>query len=77
MCSAISALMPNFCTVYVVSKGKLSCVRPSDSDGNATIRNDGSERTDSTSGSSGPTSGFTTHQCILCVNFSEMVCSLV
>lgn len=57
MCSAISALMPNFCTVYVVSKGKLSCVRPSDSDGNATIRDDGSERTNSSSGSSGPTSG--------------------
>ncbi|KAG7546248.1 UspA [Arabidopsis suecica] len=56
MCSAISALMPNFCTVYVVSKGKLSCVRPSDSDGNATIRDDGSERTNSSSGSSGPTS---------------------
>ncbi|KAL1201191.1 U-box domain-containing protein 35 [Cardamine amara subsp. amara] len=56
MCSAISALMPNFCTVYVVSKGKLSSVRPSDSDGNATIRDDGSERTDSSSGSSGPTS---------------------
>ncbi|EOA16012.1 hypothetical protein CARUB_v10004133mg [Capsella rubella] len=59
MCSAISALMPNFCTVYVVSKGKLSCVRPSDSDGNATIRDDGSERTDSSSGSSGPTSDST------------------
>ncbi|XP_033143692.1 U-box domain-containing protein 35 [Brassica rapa] len=56
MCSAISALVPNFCTVYVVSKGKLSCVRPSDSDGNATIRDDGSERTDSSSGSSGPNS---------------------
>ncbi|KAG2244423.1 hypothetical protein Bca52824_093753 [Brassica carinata] len=56
MCSAISALVPTFCTVYVVSKGKLSCVRPSDSDGNATIRDDGSERTDSSSGSSGPTS---------------------
>ncbi|KAH0902228.1 hypothetical protein HID58_041731, partial [Brassica napus] len=50
MCSAISALVPNFCTVYVVSKGKLSCVRPSDSDGNATIRDDGSERTDSSNG---------------------------
>ncbi|XP_010438919.1 PREDICTED: U-box domain-containing protein 35-like [Camelina sativa] len=59
MCSAISALMPNFCTVYVVSKGKLSCVRPSDSDGNATIRDDGSERTDSSNGSSGPTSDST------------------
>ncbi|KAF8051669.1 hypothetical protein N665_1684s0005 [Sinapis alba] len=56
MCSAISALVPSFCTVYVVSKGKLSCVRPSDSDGNATIRDDGSERTDSSSGSSGPNS---------------------
>ncbi|CAH8384713.1 unnamed protein product [Eruca vesicaria subsp. sativa] len=56
MCSAISALVPNFCTVYVVSKGKLSCVRPSDSDGNATIRDDGSERTDSSNGSSGPNS---------------------
>jgi serine/threonine protein kinase/nucleotide-binding universal stress UspA family protein len=56
ICSVISALMPNFCTVYVVSKGKLSCVRPSDSDGNATIREDGSERTNSSSGSSGPTS---------------------
>ncbi|XP_010448470.1 PREDICTED: U-box domain-containing protein 35-like [Camelina sativa] len=59
MCSAISALMPNFCTVYVVSKGKLSCVRPSDSDGNATIRDDGSERTDSSNGSSGPASDST------------------
>ncbi|KAJ4913133.1 U-box domain-containing protein 35 [Raphanus sativus] len=56
MCSAISALVPNFCTVYVVSKGKLSCIRPSDSDGNATIRDDGSERTNSSSGSSGPNS---------------------
>ncbi|CAN7014418.1 hypothetical protein IGI04_013175 [Brassica rapa subsp. trilocularis] len=40
LCSAISALMPNFCTVYVVSKGKLSSVRPGYLDANASIRDD-------------------------------------
>ncbi|KAL0659736.1 hypothetical protein Bca4012_080321 [Brassica carinata] len=40
LCSAISALMPNFCTVFVVSKGKLSSVRPGYLDANASIRDD-------------------------------------
>ncbi|XP_010555606.1 PREDICTED: U-box domain-containing protein 35 isoform X2 [Tarenaya hassleriana] len=56
LCSTISSTVPSFCTVYVVSKGKLSSVRPSDSEGNATIKDDGSERTDSSSSSSGHTS---------------------
>ncbi|KAJ4899524.1 U-box domain-containing protein 35 [Raphanus sativus] len=47
MCSAISASMPNFCTVYVVSKGKLSSVRPGYLDANATSKDDSSGRTDS------------------------------
>ncbi|KAL0738944.1 hypothetical protein Bca4012_015154 [Brassica carinata] len=55
LCSAILAWLPNFCTVYVVKKGKLSSVRPSYSDANATIRDYSNERIDS-SCSSGPIS---------------------
>ncbi|XP_010548832.1 PREDICTED: U-box domain-containing protein 52-like [Tarenaya hassleriana] len=47
----IAAATPRFCTVYVVSKGKLASVRPSDSDTNGTIRYVGTERSGSTSGS--------------------------
>ncbi|KAF8054635.1 hypothetical protein N665_1322s0019 [Sinapis alba] len=55
LCSAILAWLPNFCTVYVVKKGKLSSVRPSHSDANATKRDYSNERIDS-SCSSGPIS---------------------
>ncbi|CAN7089866.1 unnamed protein product [Brassica rapa subsp. narinosa] len=46
MSSMIATAVPRFCTVYVVSKGKLASVRPSDSD--ASIRY---ERSSTTSGS--------------------------
>ncbi|KAF8054636.1 hypothetical protein N665_1322s0020 [Sinapis alba] len=54
--SAISALIPNFCTVYVVSKGKLSSVRPGYLDANAISTDDSSGKIDSSSSSSRPIS---------------------
>lgn len=57
LCSAISSLMPNFCTVYVVSKGKLSSVRAGYLDANATLTDDSSGKIDSSSSSSRPISG--------------------
>ncbi|KAL0738945.1 hypothetical protein Bca4012_015155 [Brassica carinata] len=56
LCSAISSLMPNFCTVYVVSKGKLSSVRAGYLDANATLTDDSSGKIDSSSSSSRPIS---------------------
>ncbi|CAL9008439.1 unnamed protein product [Prunus brigantina] len=41
--SKISACSPRFCTVYAVSKGKLSSVRASDSESVASIRDDNSD----------------------------------
>lgn len=43
MSSRISACTPSFCTVYAVLKGKLSSVRPSDSETTGSIRDDSSE----------------------------------
>ncbi|KAJ4840361.1 hypothetical protein Tsubulata_007633 [Turnera subulata] len=40
--SRISVSAPNFCTVYAVSNGKLSSIRPSDSETSGSIRDDGS-----------------------------------
>ncbi|CAN6912697.1 unnamed protein product [Brassica oleracea] len=48
MSSMIATAVPRFCTVYVVSKGKLASVRPSDSDASGSIR---LETSSSTSGS--------------------------
>lgn len=49
MSSRISESTPSFCTVYAVSKGKLSSVRPSDSETTGSIRDDISETSCSTS----------------------------
>lgn len=40
MSSRISEHAPKFCTVYAVSKGKLSSMRPSDSEANENIKDD-------------------------------------
>lgn len=50
--STISAKIPSFCTVYAISKGKLSSIRPSDMETNGNTKDDYSD-TSSTSGSSG------------------------
>ncbi|KFK27907.1 kinase family protein [Arabis alpina] len=49
--SLIATAVPRFCTVYVVSKGKLASVRPSDSDASGSIKFERTERSSSTSGS--------------------------
>ncbi|KAH6820863.1 U-box domain-containing protein kinase family protein [Perilla frutescens var. hirtella] len=41
--SKISEYCPTFCTVYAVSKGKLSSLRPSDSETNQSFRDDSSD----------------------------------
>ncbi|XVF11237.1 hypothetical protein REPUB_Repub08aG0009100 [Reevesia pubescens] len=41
--SRISVCTPSFCTVYAVSKGKLSSIRPSDLETNASTKDDRSE----------------------------------
>ncbi|CAN8251994.1 unnamed protein product [Cochlearia groenlandica] len=51
MSSMIATAVPRFCTVYVVSKGKLASVRPSDSDTSPSVRFEKTERSSSTSGS--------------------------
>ncbi|KAG2278357.1 hypothetical protein Bca4012_041319 [Brassica carinata] len=51
MSSMIVAAVPRFCTVYVVSKGKLASVRPSDSDSSGSTRLERIERSSSTCGS--------------------------
>ncbi|GMI76632.1 hypothetical protein like AT4G25160 [Hibiscus trionum] len=55
MSSRISACTPSFCTVYAVSKGKLSSIRPADSEMNGSIRDDSSETSFSSKNSSGYT----------------------
>ncbi|GMH28049.1 hypothetical protein Nepgr_029892 [Nepenthes gracilis] len=50
--SAISESAPSFCTVYVVSKGKIDSLRPSDSVTNGNILEDSNECTDSSNSSS-------------------------
>ncbi|XP_007038299.2 PREDICTED: U-box domain-containing protein 35 [Theobroma cacao] len=41
--SRISVCTPSFCTVYAVSKGQLSSIRPSDSETNVSTKDDSSE----------------------------------
>ncbi|KAL3647521.1 hypothetical protein CASFOL_008489 [Castilleja foliolosa] len=50
--SKISECCPNSCSVYVVSKGKLSSMRPSDSETNRSFEDDSSETSCSTDNSS-------------------------
>ncbi|XP_021686952.2 U-box domain-containing protein 35 isoform X2 [Hevea brasiliensis] len=50
--SRISTCTPNFCTVYAVSKGKLSSIRPSDLETNGSIRDDSSVTSSTNSSSS-------------------------
>lgn len=54
--SRISEFIPSFCTVYAVSKGKLSSLRPSDSETNGSIKCDSSDTSSSTNNSSSNTS---------------------
>lgn len=51
--SRISEGTPSFCTVYAVSRGKLSSVRPSDSETIKNMKDDMSDMSCSTSNSSG------------------------
>lgn len=50
--SRIAVCAPEFCTVYAVSKGKLSSIRPSNIETNGSIRDDSSETSCSTTSSS-------------------------
>ncbi|GLT39851.1 hypothetical protein SLA2020_140180 [Shorea laevis] len=50
--SRISVCTPSSCTVYAVSKGKLSSIRPSDVETNSSIKDDCSEASSSKSSSS-------------------------
>lgn len=50
--SRISACAPSFCTVYAVSKGKLTSIRPSDSEMNGSTKDDSSETSFSSKNSS-------------------------
>ncbi|KAM7499508.1 hypothetical protein LguiA_023922 [Lonicera macranthoides] len=50
--SRISERAPKFCTVYAVSKGKLSSMRPSDSEANENIKDDQSDKSYSAKSSS-------------------------
>ncbi|GFZ15164.1 U-box domain-containing protein kinase family protein [Actinidia rufa] len=50
--SKISECIPKFCTVYAVSEGNLSSLRPSDSETNGSIKDDSSETSFSTNDSS-------------------------
>ncbi|KAF5461826.1 hypothetical protein F2P56_017890 [Juglans regia] len=50
--SRIAVCAPEFCTVYAVSKGKLSSIRPSSIETNGSIRDDSSETSCSTTNSS-------------------------
>lgn len=66
--SRISACTPSFCTVFAVSKGKLSSIRPSDLESSASIKDDSSDTscsakssTSYTSSSRGDTSSVTSH----------------
>ncbi|XP_024190670.1 U-box domain-containing protein 35 isoform X2 [Rosa chinensis] len=55
----ISACTPGFCTVYAVSKGKLSSLRPSDSQSVGSIRDDNSDTSSISSSSSNASSSQT------------------
>ncbi|KAI6696162.1 hypothetical protein NL676_016281 [Syzygium grande] len=65
--SRISACTPSFCTVYAVSKGKLSSIRPSDLESSVSIKDDSSDTSCSaksasySSSSRGDTSSVTSH----------------
>ncbi|XP_065871716.1 U-box domain-containing protein 35-like [Euphorbia lathyris] len=61
MSSRISACIPNFCTVYAVSKGKLLSIRPSDEETNGSINDDSSVSNSSICNSSSHT--FSTQTC--------------
>ncbi|KAG4190636.1 hypothetical protein ERO13_A07G042900v2 [Gossypium hirsutum] len=50
--SRISACAPSFCTVYAISKGKLTSIRPSDSEMNGSTKDDSSETSFSSKNSS-------------------------
>ncbi|XVF54924.1 hypothetical protein PTKIN_Ptkin05aG0219800 [Pterospermum kingtungense] len=50
--SRISICTPSFCTVYAVSKGKLSSIRPSDSETNGSTKVDSRETSSSSNSSS-------------------------
>ncbi|XVE63855.1 hypothetical protein DITRI_Ditri07aG0054700 [Diplodiscus trichospermus] len=50
--SRISVCTPSFCTVYAVSKGKLSSIRPSDLETNGSTKDDNKSETSSSSKSS-------------------------
>ncbi|XP_022738516.1 LOW QUALITY PROTEIN: U-box domain-containing protein 35-like [Durio zibethinus] len=52
MSSRISVGTPSFCTVYAVSKGKLTSIRPSNSEINGSIKDDSSETSFSSKSSS-------------------------
>ncbi|XP_059666914.1 U-box domain-containing protein 35-like [Cornus florida] len=54
--SKISESTPSFCTVYAVSKGKMSSMRPSDSETNRSIKDDCSDTSSSSNNSSSHTS---------------------
>uniref|UniRef100_A0A2P2LNW5 RING-type E3 ubiquitin transferase n=1 Tax=Rhizophora mucronata TaxID=61149 RepID=A0A2P2LNW5_RHIMU len=58
--SRISACTPSFCTVYIISRGKLSSIRPSDSETNASVKDKGSVTCSSTSSSSSQTLSYKT-----------------
>ncbi|KAG8381561.1 hypothetical protein BUALT_Bualt06G0134400 [Buddleja alternifolia] len=55
--STISRCCPAFCTVYAVSKGKLSSLRPSELETNRSVGDDSSDTSCSTANSSNNTSG--------------------
>lgn len=54
--SKISACTPSFCTVYAVSKGKLSSIRPSDSETVVSSKDDNSDTCSTVSTSSNASS---------------------
>ncbi|CAN4097237.1 unnamed protein product [Withania somnifera] len=51
--ASISETAPTFCTVYAVSKGKLSSVRPSSTENNRFVRDDSSDTSSSSNNSTG------------------------
>ncbi|GAB4825904.1 hypothetical protein Ancab_008771 [Ancistrocladus abbreviatus] len=56
LASAISESAPSFCTVYVVSKGKLESLRPSDSSPRGSVAGESTSSSDSSCSSSAHTS---------------------
>ncbi|KAK6925814.1 Serine-threonine/tyrosine-protein kinase, catalytic domain [Dillenia turbinata] len=58
--SRISECIPTFCTIYAVSKGKLSAIRQAASETNSSVRDDDSEASFSSSSSSYTSSSQTT-----------------